>query len=288
VSRTYRPVDFESFLGRTFGDSPSRRPERTGQGEIERSSRGRSSIERPNREPRRFRPNNSDRFRASFRNRDREYSLRESEIQTLIDIGRFRVVPTNDLASFGYQGDRSRMENDLQNLRRQHLVEQRDIEGLGGRSKNVLALTRDAHKLLTRQNWIPDGQAIYHGFVKPKEVRHDADLYRLYQQVAHEIEFSGGKVRRVVLDYELKRELYRKLARLDPDQKDYAFRRIDIASELYLHPVNDKIPVPDLRIEYEDECRNLERLDLEIATRDYRPQVRRYAGAVRPQYKYRP
>ena len=36
--------------------------------------------------------------------------------------------------------------------------------------------------------------------------------------------------------------------------------------------MNDKIPVPDLRIEYEDECRELRRLDLEIATRDYRPQ----------------
>ena len=30
--------------------------------------------------------------------------------------------------------------------------------------------------------------------------------------------------------------------------------------------------VPDLRIEYEDECRDIRRLDLEIATRDYRPQ----------------
>jgi len=29
------------------------------------------------------------------------------------------------------------------------------------------------------------------------------------------------------------------------------------------------IPIPDLRIEYEDECRELRRLDLEIATRDY-------------------
>ncbi len=36
--------------------------------------------------------------------------------------------------------------------------------------------------------------------------------------------------------------------------------------------MNDKIPVPDLRIEYEDECRELRRLDLEIVTRDYRPQ----------------
>jgi hypothetical protein len=36
--------------------------------------------------------------------------------------------------------------------------------------------------------------------------------------------------------------------------------------------VNHKIVVPDLRIEYEDQCRDIRRLDLEIATRDYRPQ----------------
>jgi hypothetical protein len=36
--------------------------------------------------------------------------------------------------------------------------------------------------------------------------------------------------------------------------------------------VNGKIPIPDLRIEYEDDCREIRRLDLEVATRDYRPQ----------------
>lgn len=206
-----------------------------------------------------------------FRDRDREYSLRQSEIQTLIEIGKFRVVPVDDLAQVGYQCDRSRIENDLQSLRRQGLVEQRDIEGHDGRSKNVLALTRDAHKLLARQHWIPDGQAIYHGFVKPKEVRHDAEIYRLYHQVAEEIESSGGKLRRVILDYELKHELYKKLSQIDPS-KNPAYERIRVANEYDLHLVEDKIPIPDLRIEYEDECRNLEHLDLEIATREYRPR----------------
>jgi hypothetical protein len=32
------------------------------------------------------------------------------------------------------------------------------------------------------------------------------------------------------------------------------------------------IVIPDLRIEYEDDCRDVRRLGLEIATRDYRPQ----------------
>ena len=48
--------------------------------------------------------------------------------------------------------------------------------------------------------------------------------------------------------------------------------RIRLASAYDLNVVKDKIPVPDLRIEYEDECRDIHRLDLEIATRDYRPQ----------------
>jgi hypothetical protein len=56
-----------------------------------------------------------------------------------------------------------------------------------------------------------------------------------------------------------------------PD-KDPAYERIAIASRFDLKVVNDKIPIPDLRIEYEDECRDVHRLDLEVATRDYRPQ----------------
>jgi len=163
------------------------------------------------------------------------------------------------------------MENDVQHLRHQGLIEQRSIEGHESYSKQVLALTKEGHKLLLRQNLIPDRQAIYHGFVKPKEARHDADLYRLYHKVAREIDDVGGKVRRVVLDYELKQELYKKLSRVDPNKK-LAYERIRVANEYDLKVVNDKIPVPDLRIEYEDECRELRRLDLEIATRDYRPQ----------------
>ncbi len=61
-------------------------------------------------------------------------------------------------------------------------------------------------------------QATYHGLVKPKEARHDADLYRLYQKVATEIEHSGGKVRRVVLDFELKKDLYQSLSRMRLDK----------------------------------------------------------------------
>src|SRR5262249_859115 len=42
-----------------------------------------------------------DRSRTIYRGRHRDYSLRESEVRTLTDIGKFRVVPADDLARFG-------------------------------------------------------------------------------------------------------------------------------------------------------------------------------------------
>lgn len=62
--------------------------------------------------------------------------------------------------------------------------------------------------------------------------------------MAREIDEVGGKVRRVVLDYELKQELYNKLSRVDPNKK-LAYERIRVAHEYDLKVVNDKIPVPE-------------------------------------------
>ena len=212
-----------------------------------------------------------DSSKTIYRGRDREYSLRASEVRTLADIGKFRVVPADDLARFGYQGNRAQMEADVRDLTRQGLVESRTIEGHSSYSMKVLTLTKDGQRLLERAQLVSNRQATYHGLVKPKEARHDADVYRLYQKVSREIERSGGKVRRVVLDFELKKDLYRKLSRMQPD-KDPRYERIFIANQFDLKVVDRKIPIPDLRIEYEDDCRDVHRLDLEIATRDYRPQ----------------
>ena len=165
------------------------------------------------------------------------------------------------------------MENDVQHLRHQGLIEQRSIEGHESYPKQVLALTKEGHKLLSLHNFVPDGQIdLCTASSNLRKPRHDADLYRLYHKVAREIDDVGGKVRRVILDYELKQELYRKLSRVDPNgeigvRENQSRKRIRPSCV-----VNDKIPLPDLRIEYEDECRELRRLDLEIATRDYRPQ----------------
>jgi integrase len=132
---------------------------------MDRGSRESSPFERQSRDRTPPHKDNSARFRTTYRHRNREYSLRESEVQSLIEVGKFRIVPADDLARLGYRGDRSVMESDVQNLRRQALIEQRSIEGHESYSKQVLTLTKEGNKLLSEQNLIPDRQAIYHGFV---------------------------------------------------------------------------------------------------------------------------
>jgi len=200
VSRSYDISDFAAFL-RKYGDSRHDRADRT-----EDSVRDGSHRTGPDRESQQHSSqwrNGYDQSRTIYRCRHREYSLRESEVQTLTDLGKFRIVPTDDLARLAYCGDRSRMESDLRHLSREGLIEERHIEGHPSYSTRVLTLTKDGHRLLKGAHLVSHRQAIYHGLVKTKEARHDADLYRLYHKVAREIQDSGGKVRRVILDYQL-------------------------------------------------------------------------------------
>jgi hypothetical protein len=202
--------------------------------------------------------------------RDIAYSLRDSEVHTLSEVGRFRVADTADLAQFAYSGDRSRMERDVSNLVRQGLVEQHGTSVLKQDSRQVLALTKRGQGLIRRHSFVPEDQAIYSGFVKPKEADHDANLYRLYQRAADEIERKGGKVLRVQLDYELKEQLYRKLGKAQARQEGQLQRqKTEFARELHLPVVQGKVSFPDLRIEYATQEMEIARVDVELATSHY-------------------
>jgi hypothetical protein len=158
------------------------------------------------------------RTRTAFTDRNRTYTLRDSEIYAMSEVGKFRVVAKRDLAEFAYNGDRERMENDIENLVRQGLAKETIIADIEYNPRHVVTLTKEGHKLLSRGKLVARSQAIYHGLKKPKEATHDADLYRLYHKVADEIEDQGGRVIRVQLDYEMKDELYSRLARASQDK----------------------------------------------------------------------
>src|SRR6266852_5081581 len=97
MSRTYHISDFAAFL-RKYGDSGRDR------GGREESARDDNRPSRPDRDTNQeFRQpqKEDDRWRTIYRVRNREYSLRESEVQTLSEIGKFRVIPADDLARPG-------------------------------------------------------------------------------------------------------------------------------------------------------------------------------------------
>jgi hypothetical protein len=104
------------------------------------------------------------------------------------------VISTEDLNRFAYDGNKERLKQDIQNLKKQRLILQREIEARYSPKFHVLSLTKDSKRLLQHQNLVPQNQALYHGLLKPKELAHDVELYRLYQKVTSEIEHSGGTV----------------------------------------------------------------------------------------------
>lgn len=207
--------------------------------------------------------------RKAYDFRGRTYTVRSSEIGTLNELGKFRALSSEDLEEFRYHGDEDRMRPDIANLIRQGLVAEKTVPHSDTGPRRLLTLTKKGHQFLRSTGTVPKNQATYYGFTKPREAHHDADLYRLYQKAAEKIEQEGGKNPRVVLDYELKRRVFHDLAKLGPD-KDSADSKREIAEKHGLQLVRGKIPLPDLRIEYEGRDGEMARVDLELATEHYR------------------
>ena len=243
------------------------RDETDGQGGGSSSEPSADSTREPARPP--LEPERLDSPRA-YSDRDRGYLLRESELRTLAEVGTFRVVTPGDLGKYVYGGDTARMERDVRRLKQASLVTDKTIEVSRKKTLRVVTLTERGHALLRKTGRLPDEQVTYHGLVKPKEVQHDAALYRLYQKEAARIGRAGGRPVRVVLDYELKRDLNRDLVRV-PKNEAAEEERQRIAERHGLQVIDGKIPLPDLRIEYENAELEPRHIDLDLVTRDYRP-----------------
>ena len=203
--------------------------------------------------------------------RDRGYRVSAQERELLVEIGKFRTIAVSDLLEYRYQRNSSRLRQDLVHLKSQNLLRERRVL-LGGEKGKVslVVLTREG-KQLAQQSVEPSRkQTLYAGFVKPQELAHDAALYRMYQTERALIDKRGGVISRVILDFELKRRIYRPLAKtrkLPP--LAYARRQHEVAAQNGLQVVEGKIPLPDLRIEYQPQEGGLEKVDLELATEHY-------------------
>ena len=194
--------------------------------------------------------------------------LGESQFRTLTEIGTFRAVNFDDLARFRYEGDARAARQDLNDLARRGLVRRQTITRTGAEQ---YSLTRSGYGAVKKRHDKDSEQVLYHGFVKPKEVDHDSAIYRLYERAAADITKSGGRVTRVVLDFELKRSINRRLARTSGmSAEERARRKQEIAEEHGLKVINGRIAIPDLRLEYETADREQNKVDLELVTGHYR------------------
>jgi hypothetical protein len=187
----------------------------------------------------------------------------------LATVGAFRVVRAADVQP----GDSSRnaWSGDLRALSDQGLLEHRTVE-INRESTAVVVLTKAGKDLLDAHQHAGTGRAqtFHAGLVKPREIAHDSQLYRLFQAEAERIEADGGRVTRVVLDYELKREYQTFLNR--PGREDDADRADDLeafAARSGLPIVDGHLELPDLRIEFETSDGRLEYRDVELVTEHY-------------------
>jgi hypothetical protein len=224
--------------------------------------------------------------RELVRDRGHEYALRGSESRTLSVAGAFRVVSSRDLLDHD-GGPADPRTGDLRNLREQGLIRTVSIPGhrdvavvLTDRGRDLLESHRGNRNGPGRgPSESPQGspQRFYAELKKAREVEHDVQVYRAYEREAQPIQERGGRIERVVLDYELKREYQqflqeRNRGRADSDGKpDRQESEIeDWAREHDLPYFDGHVHFPDARIEYEEPDGRWDHIDVEVVTVHYR------------------
>ena len=213
--------------------------------------------------------------RERVRDRDREYTLRGSESRTVATVGAFRVVSSRDLRDDHHRVADPR-SGDLRHLREEGLIETVRVPGY---RDAAVVLTKDGRSLLeSHRTSDPERhQAFYAGLVREREVEHDLQVYRAYEQAQARLLEHGARIERVVLDHELKGEYQRWLHERDKDRDDYdghpdrtSDEIRDWAYEHHLPYFDEEVHFPDVRIEYEDRDGRWDREDIEVVTPHYR------------------
>jgi hypothetical protein len=234
-----------------------------------------------------------------IRGRER-YTLRDSEVDLLSTIGTFRAVQVSDLESLGASRsghNDNRTQADLRSLREQGLLQTHSLV-INRRPELVAVLTDTSRELLERSratvnhepginsalrtnlepptpNSEPRMQRFYSGLVKPRDLAHDAQLYRMFETERKELAADGATVTRVVLDYELKADYHRYVHEEHLAGVDAIHARCAFADEHDLPFANEHIHFPDVRVEYTSADGHTAHRDLELATEHYsRSQLR--------------
>ena len=105
--------------------------------------------------------------RDLVRIQDETYRLRQTEIETLHEVGRFRVIDEQDLERFQYADDSGRMREDLRSLREQRLIERHSLPVDRDERLRVVTLTNHGKEIAEEFSDPNFPKRYYSGFVKP-------------------------------------------------------------------------------------------------------------------------
>lgn len=194
--------------------------------------------------------------------------LNGDDARMLATIGAFRVASDRDLEEFWNATD------SLNHLRDEGLTHSVQVspderaEVLTERGRDVLEASR-------RCRDGGHGQAFYAEVCRPRELQHDAQLFRAYLKVEQGVHERGGTVDRVVLEVDLRREYQQWLQEHNRDRPDSDGRPDRDADEIEdwarqhdLPYFDESVLFPDFRVEYELEGRE-QHEDVEVVTGHY-------------------
>ena len=205
------------------------------------------------------------------------FKLRGSEARTLAVVGAFRAVPKEDLERA--TSTARTLSEDVRRLREAGLVATQRY--VAGRDRcTLVTLTERGHSLLEnsrREGHDLHRQTYYAGPSKHRELAHDSRIFHAYADAARQIGAKGGRISRVRLDTELKRDYQRFLQEPNRGRRNTSGRpRRDLdaiaewARQHDLPIVDESVRFPDLRIEYERPDGERGHEDIEVITPNYR------------------
>ncbi|MGH9533347.1 MAG: hypothetical protein ACRD2E_00650 [Terriglobales bacterium] len=199
------------------------------------------------------------------------------ELELLAEVGRFRVILARTIEQVFFAGHRRACSDALLQLRSDGLIEDRLVRQRartpGGSPVKIhlISLTREGKKVVTARPGHDRSQAIYAGLVKQREALHDSNLYPVYRAHAAQLQSQGATIRRVVLDFEMKKMYLRELRRREKEHPnaDREILQRAVAAQFELPVLAGRVQFPDLRIEYEMPGAGIARADIELATASY-------------------
>lgn len=155
------------------------------------------------------------RERRPVRDRDRVHEINGVESRMLATIGAFRVLSESDLHDL--RDDSSNPRRSIRHLEDEGLIRTNPL----GQDDRAVVLTERGLDLLEANRYerpersYEPRQTFYAGLKKPRELTHDTN-----RRAEERLRDQGGRIRRVVLDYELKRDYQRFLHERNRGKKD--------------------------------------------------------------------